>query len=380
MKDLNDVHLAGLSINSLKTEHIDKYCAREVLRQCGDDRELQYSKIDKYIRTVKSELIKADICTMLAKQWNQDLDVIKKQFSVKAENIEEKLSEFADVYTCLSTLDNVLDEEEIGIGYASIDANVTFRKKWVVILGAYSFSGKTSNLIEWILHWVIRLKKRVLFFSLEMPKEDVIEIIIAKLIGLPQYKVKETIKTPEGSRIYQDVAEKLQKYLYIVDKNNLSIDDVDEMIKVANAKVFDQPVDIVAVDYYQYLTNTTDYSDDSKTARKMKEIAKNNNISLVMLSQLNKQSQYKEKGKVSEPNQNHLKGAGDIGASADVIYMIWRPAVMDDGGIIESDENKYLTMLKVVKARKGLKHGISRFELVFDPNTSRIREKSRKLS
>ena len=174
--------------------------------------------------------------------------------------------------------------------------------------------------------------------------------------------------------MYQKVADVLQKYLYIVDKNSLSIDDIDDYLQVANTNVFDEPVDIVCVDYYQYLKGTTDYSDDSKTARKMKEIAKDNNIVLVMLSQFTKASQNIDKGRFKEPTQNDLKGAGDIGASADVIYLIWRPALMGNLSEIEREQQKYLTLLKVAKARKGLKHGVSHFELQYDIETGCLEE------
>lgn len=374
-KDANDVLINGLDINCLPTEHIDKYIVRQILKKFPE-REQQYVEVEKFMRTVNNMLIKADICTMLQQEWQQDIEVIKQQFSVKIETSEEKLNDFADIFSCFTALDEVLDEEEFGIGYSTVDANVTLRKKWVVVLGAYSFSGKTHNLIEWILHWTIRLKKRVLFFSLEMPKSDIAEIIIGKIMGIPQHKIKEVIKSPEGTAIYQKVSQEIQKYLYVVDKNNLSIDDVNDYIKIANTRVFSEPIDVVAVDYYGYLSNTTDYSEDSKTARKMKEIAKDNNVCFVMLSQLNKASQYKGKdGKQPEPSQNDLKGAGDIGASADVIYMIWRPSMM--GGLSEIDEEalRYITRMKIVKARKGLKLGQSYFELEFDINTGRLSER-----
>jgi Replicative DNA helicase len=336
--------------------------------------EQEYSESLKFIRTVKSELIKVDIAKLLSDRWKQDIEDVKKHLSVSVDTADEKLKDFADIYDCFGALDNTLDEEEIGIGYAKVDSNVTFRKKWVVILGAYSFSGKTNNLIEWILHWIVRLHKRVLFFSLEMPKEDVVEVIMGKIAKIPPYKIKETIRSPEGSVVYQRVADVIQRYLYIVDRNSLSIDDIEDYIEIANVNVFDEPVDIVCVDYYQYLKGTTEYSDDSKTARKMKEIAKEHNIVLVMLSQFNKQSQYSDKGKVKEPTQNDLKGAGDIGASADVIYLIWRPALMGNLTEIERKELEYITRLKIAKARKGLKHGVSHFELRYDIGTGCLEE------
>ena len=104
----------------------------------------------------------------------------------------------------------------------------------------------------------------------------------------------------------------------------------------------------------------------------MKEIAKKNNVAFVMLSQFNKESQ---KGAM-EPTQNALKGAGDIGASADIIVLIWRPVISNPPeSEIDREAMKYLTKMKVVKARKGLKNNQDRFELTYDPNTSRLEEK-----
>ena len=42
---------------------------------------------------------------------------------------------------------------------------------------------------------------------------------------------------------------------------------------------------------------------------------------------------------------------------------------------IDREAMKYLTKMKVVKARKGLKNNQDRFELTYDPQTSRLEEK-----
>lgn len=375
MKDANDLLVAGMDISDVPSISIDMYCAEQVLARYPDDQPQQYKAMQKYISTVTNELIKSDIAVMVANVWNKDVADVRKQLSVRAESVDEKLKDFADVYSCFSAIDATLDEEELGIGYAKVDSTVKFRKKWVVLLGAYSGSGKSNNVLEWIIHWVVRLHKRVLFFSLEMSKEDAMLVIIGKIMNIPMWQVRDYVRTEKGAEIYRQVAEHIGEYLYIIDKNSLSIDDIEDYIKLANARVFDEPVDIVAVDYFGYLKGATGYDGEAAQAKRMKEVAKNNNVALIMLVQLNKASQTAEKGKASrEPTQNDLKGAGDIGASADVVYLIWRPVMMGNISGFDAEQIKYDTMLKIAKARGGLRNGLTHFKLVYNPETGRLSE------
>jgi replicative DNA helicase len=379
LKDFNDIIVAGLNISDIKCEPIDKYLVRQILLKYPD-REQQYTQVEKFIKTIKNELLKSDISLMLSKEWEQKVDDIKKQFSVQTDSIDEKLEKFNSIFDCFNALDEASNEEELSIGYAKIDANITFRKKRVILLGAFSNSGKTENLIEWILHWVIRLKKNVLFFSLEMPREDILEIIIAKIIGMRQHEVRAFRKSPQGKGVYQQVAEKIQKYLYIVDENDLSINDIEEYIILANSRIFDKGeddekgVDIVCTDYYQYLAGISTIEDDKKTARSMKKIAKRHNVMFVMLSQFNKQSQRKGKDDIQEPTMVDLNGAGDIGFSADVILLLWRPIHFQKMSEIEYNQKMYQSRIKAAKARGGFKRGVTQYYLIYDPETSRLTE------
>ena len=369
-KDFNDLLKANEDIGSAETESIDKGVIRILLNDCSHIEE-EYSVAESFMKTVKSELVKGDICSYLAERWNKPIEDVKKQFSVVTEDINEKIKDFSDVFDCFNDLKKVADEEPIHTGFMSIDNNIDLYRKWVVVLSAYSSSGKTQNAIQMILHWIIREKRRVLFFSMELPKEDVVEILISKVLQIPQYKVREMINTEQGKEVYEKVLDKISKYLYVIDKNALTIDDIEEYVKIANSKVFDKDVDIVLTDYYQYLSGISDFQSDAMTARKMKKIAKDNNLLFFMLSQFNKESQAKDKGgKVSEPTMNMIKGAGDIGASADCILLMWRPAMSMDCNTIGYEEMKYITNIKIAKARKGLKLGKThhRFKYNIDKN------------
>lgn len=378
MKDFNDVLLAGIQVSSILLEPIDIYCAKQLLKQYPDDQPQQYKVMDKYVKTVKSELVKSDLIVMLAKQWGKDIDVVKKQFSVQLDNSEEKLQKLADIYDCFNALDeamaNDVEGQELSIGVPGIDENITFRKKRVIILGAFSNSGKTEWLIEWILHWILVLRKRVLFFSLEMPKEDILEIVIAKIMKIPQYKVRTYIRNNPDT--YRKIAEVIQQYLLVYDDNDLDINGIEENIILANQNKFDGKLDIVATDYYQYLQGIKTLDDDKITARRMKAVAKKHNVMFVMLSQFNKNSQRKGKDDIPHPTMVDLNGAGDIGASGDVIALLWRPIYYQKMSEIDEEKYKYESRVFIPKARGGFKKGKQYFTLEYNVDTSRLLQKA----
>lgn len=192
-------------------------------------------------------------------------------------------------------------------------------KTHVMIVGAYSSSGKTDWLIEYMLKQVIINKARVLFFSLEMSKGKVMERIIAKVLKVPLRDVKQLVL--DGDPRVALVKEKLGEKLRIYDNNGLDIDEIESRIVSCNTtNELGGPVDIVAVDYFTYLKGANTFEGASEQALKMKGIAKKHNIIFVMLSQLNRGA-----NTYNEPTMDLLRMTGDIEASGDVIIMLWRP-------------------------------------------------------
>lgn len=66
-----------------------------------------------------------------------------------------------------------------------------------------------------------------------------------------------------------------------------------------------------------------------------------------------------------------LKGGGDLEASADNIFLLWRPGKNPELMPEEAELKKNKVMLGIGKARHGTK--VEEVELVMDLNTSRIR-------
>lgn len=370
-KDFNDMLVAGLDIaKDCSYESIDFYVAKQIIAE-SDDREVQERNVVDFIRSVSNPMVRADIAEYLAETWGRNIEVVRELLSIKEDTSEEKLKDIASATESYSALEALKDEEYFGVGFPNIDAAARFKKKNVVILGAASNSGKTENLLEWILYWTVKLRKTVLFFSLEMPKEDIIKILIAKICQIRRYDVPQYIR--EHSETYGLIKDKLDQQLFIVDKPGLSLESMAEYVKLMNARV--KAVDIVAVDYFQKMRGRDTIGDEELVAERTKDFAKEHNVLFVVLSQLSKAGQGKDgSGKWHEPEQKDLRGSGAIGDSGDYVFLIWRRALDSTLSPIDREKYKYDTMVKIVKARERRNEN-EIFTLVYNPGTSRLSEK-----
>ncbi|WP_256211589.1 DnaB-like helicase C-terminal domain-containing protein [Selenomonas ruminantium] len=370
-KDFNDMLIGGKDIAAdCIYLPIDLYVVMEMIAE-EEDREVQERNILDYVRTVGNPVVLQDIAELLARTWGKGIDVVKALLNLKDDTTEEKLKDIASATDSFRALESLRDEEYFGVGFPNIDKAAKFKRKNVVILGAASNSGKTENLLEWILYWTVKLRKTVLFFSLEMPKEDIMKILVAKIVQTRRYEVPEYIRQHPDT--YGLIKDKLEQCLYIVDKPGLTLDGMEEYVNLMNTRV--QGVDIVAVDYFQKMRGRDTIAAEELMAERTKDFAKKLNVLFVVLSQLSKAGQGKEQGgKWHEPEQKDLRGSGAIGDSGDYVFLLWRRALDSTLSPLDKEKYKYDSMIKLVKARERRSED-ELFTLVYNPATSRLSEK-----
>lgn len=368
-KDMNDLLLAGVNPSTLKTQHIDRYVMDLLLSSCGTEEE-EYKRAEEYLSTVKSPMIKLDIIKELAERWNKDEEILKRYFNTVVKDADDILKEASDISSCIGDLREIYKTGGYQTHFAQIDSCIRrIEKKQVIIVGAYPGVGKTDFAIEMALRAVINSGLRVAFFSLEMPKGKLIERMIAKLVQCPLPEVEGYLASDD--LIAQKVVSKLKDRLVVFDGNHLSIEDIDKRIKLLNTKdTLGGPIDMVFCDYFGYLKGTATFEEASTTAKKMKAMAKDNNIIFVMLSQLNRGG-----SSYSEPTMSLLKSTGDLEASADLVFLLWRPEKDPEISLEDADRLKYITRLKIDKARDGM-FAPNLAEFKYNPSSSRLEEVS----
>lgn len=361
-KDLNDALVNDVDVKSLPTVYIDQFVLTRKLDECKSIED-QYSYATEFMKTVKNQMVKADLVDLLAKRWGKDASDLKEAFDLDETEIDSLTDEASTLYDCLGSLGKLYEKGIFKTGIAGVDGCVGgIMKGQVVVVGAYSGSGKTSFAIDYILKSVLNNDMRVVFFSQEMSKGNVLEWILAKLIGCPFYQVREHFKDSEEIKKQLD---RIGNRLIIIDKNGVTMDEIDRTISAINAKgLFDKPVDMVVCDYFQYLKGTEEYDGAAQQAKAMKRIAKDKDLIFVMLSQLNRQSNQYE-----EPTMNLLKGAGDIEASADICLLMWRPDLRPGIGLEAEQKWHGITRFNLAKVR-GYQLGSTRFMMKWNKDKS----------
>lgn len=363
-KDLNDVHVAGLQIAELETEHLDIFVLKQLLAQCSGVVETEYKVAEDFARTVKNPLILADIAQICADRWGKNPTWVRNYLDVKTVSVEDKLKLFKDPAQCVDEYIDIVTSHGIEIGYKEIDAVVKgVRPGDCVFLGAYSGVGKTLIAGQSALDMTLRQGLNVGFFSLEMTAGSLFERLIANAAQLPIWQVEEMAKVKDN-RIYNAIAN-LSKKLLVVDQNNLSIDEIEELISLANTRKLERPLDVIIIDYLQYMAGTSDFEGISTVAKSLKRIAKQWGIVVVCISQLSRAG-----NPWVRPTLKELKGSGDIESSGDLIVMAHRPGLEPGLSELRKADLQDIIMLSIAKYRRGAI--MDEFEYRWDKNTSRL--------
>lgn len=168
---------------------------------------------------------------------------------------------------------------------------------------------------------------RVLFFSLEMTREELNHRILAAESSVHLDTVRAATATGYDSDRIARAAEKIAPYdLTIFDKATQAKDDIFETARSRHAE---RAVGLVVVDYLQLVQvpgNDTRAQEIADVTRAMKQLAKDLGCPVVALSQLNRNAERDER----PPRLADLRESGAIEQDSDVVLLIHRPDPKDD--------------------------------------------------
>lgn len=356
------------------------------------------SLLNKEITLKNKDLNEVLLATTYEASYNEsDISVIKgiNYFNKTIKDMLNKqandLYEQENVFNYLDEFNKyILDEERtkaLSTGIDVIDEALEggFYKKNLVILGAISSMGKTTLALQ-IADNIARQKQDVLIFSLEMAKEELIAKSLSRLSFLNTFKKSSTylalttkevmsgkgVKTEipnnkDRVQVYSEVIEEykdnIAKNVYISECNEsleLNVKTIDEKIKrhisITGRKPF------VIVDYLQIIKSEvkgTDTQIIASIVTDLKRIARNNDITIFLISAFNRNS-YSQEADLSS-----FRDSSTIEYTSDVLLSL-QPRVLDgqtgdqDGKSTnkkkvnqeQQKENRELT-LKILKNRNG---------------------------
>ena len=230
-------------------------------------------------------------------------------------------------------------------GYTDLDKMTAgMQPADLLIVAGRPSMGKTvfgMNIAEYV---AVACKKPVLVFSLEMPSEALVMRMLSSLGRVEQNKVRTGKLTDEDwPRMTSAIGMLAEAPMFIDDKPGIS---PSEMRTKARRLAREQgQLGLILVDYLQ-LMRVPELRDNrvqeiSEISRSLKMIAKELNVPLIALSQLNRSLEQRTNRR---PVMSDLRESGSIEQDADVIAFIYRDEVYNpdtlDKGVAEINIGK----------------------------------------
>ena len=295
--------------------------------------------LEDYLRLVKDKYIRRSLIKLGYETINSSYitsislesilnDLENKLFNLTSEIKTQKLSSSADlvnnIFFELKTKSLNPTLSGASSGFYDLDSLTQgFQKSDLIIIAGRPSMGKTALSLNIALNLIKNSKLPVLFFSLEMSKEQIMYRLLSMETNINQMRLK-------SGKLYQNDWIKLNKMIKIISKFPLFIDDTfDLSIQDIKSKIktilFEQNnLGLVIIDYIQLMQNTKRKNENrvqelSQITRSLKTIAREFDIPIIGLSQLSRNVENRIDKK---PILSDLRESGSIEQDADLVLML----------------------------------------------------------
>ena len=255
-------------------------------------------------------------------------------------NVYERLNELAQSDSAVPGLSTGLPDVDMAIS--------GLNKSDLILLAARPGMGKTSFALNMLLHAGKFSGKTVVFFSLEMSREQLAMRLISSEAFVDNKKlVTGKLGEEDWSKIAAASAALNQTQILIDDNPSLSVADMN-----AKCRRVDN-LGLVVIDYLQLMTSAggPQRSGDNRQqivsdiSRALKIMAKELNVPVVCLSQLSRGPESRQN---KRPMLSDLRESGAIEQDADIVMFLYR-----DDYYNEDSENHNLAECIIAKNRHG---------------------------
>ena len=234
----------------------------------------------------------------------------------------------------------------------------------LIIIAAESSQGKTSLAIKMVMNCGCP----VAFYSMEMKAEQIAARMMSISSGVSSSEILYSkMDEMKLEQIDRGVGKIYDKPIYFDDRSTSNIETILASIRMMKIKY---GIRGVVVDYLQILNvnmkGTSKEQQMGDVARRLKNIAKELDIWVIALSQLNRNADN------FKPTIARLRDSGQIAEAADMVLLVCRPEVYGEGKRFpyegfEGYDTKGMAMLDVAKGRN---IGLMRFLVGFHSATT----------
>ena len=234
----------------------------------------------------------------------------------------------------------------------------------LIILAARPAMGKTTLVTNLAYNVATKAKKSVLFFSLEMSKEQLVDRMLADASGVDAWNIRTgNLSDDDFEKLSHAMGEMAEAPIFIDDTPGVT---VLEMRTKARREAHNNPLGLIIIDYLQLMQGSgrsdgNRVQEVSEISRGLKLIARELNVPVIALSQL---SRSVETRSPQIPQLSDLRESGSIEQDADIVAFIYREAYYNP----DTDRTN-ITDLIIAKHRNG---PVGKVELYFHPERLRF--------
>ena len=240
-------------------------------------------------------------------------------------------------------------------GFIKLDSITQgFQKSDLIIIAGRPSMGKTALSLNIALNCIKISKLPILFCSLEMSKEQILYRLLSTETGINLMKLRNGKLTQNDWIKLTKIMRILARLPFFIDDNpNLSIEEIHSKLKIM---ILDQTqIGLVIIDYLQLIQilkfkQGTRAQELSQITRHLKNLAKEFNIPIIALSQLNRNVENRID---QRPSLSDLRESGSIEQDADLVLLLSRLSSIVSSVNNDQKTESLLTELIIAKQRNG---------------------------
>ncbi|MEM1211408.1 MAG: replicative DNA helicase [Planctomycetota bacterium] len=216
----------------------------------------------------------------------------------------------------------------------------------MIIIAARPSMGKTAFMLNIAEHCAASNKLPVAVFSLEMSKQQLAQRLLCSRSGVDSHKLRRNmLGADDFQKLSLTVGELSDAPMFIDDTPGLSL-----MALRAKARrlAMEKHIKAVFIDYMQLMScpgSESRQQEVSELSRGIKALARELNVPVVCLSQLNRQAEAREGHR---PRMSDLRESGSIEQDADVVMMVHREDYFHKG----DDEYEPTNIGEIIMAKQ----------------------------
>lgn len=301
--------------------------------------------IEYHARIIAQKFLARELITFTAnvqgKAFDETIDVEDlmqeaegKLFEISQRNVKKDVTQINPVIKdAMELLQKAANQKEglsgLRTGFEALDKITSgWQNSDLVIIAARPAMGKTAFVLSMAKNMAVNHNIPVAVFSLEMSNVQLVNRLIVNVCEIPGEKIKSgRLESYEWEQLDFKIKELYDAPIFVDDTPSLS---VFELRTKARRLVREHGIKCVIIDYLQ-LMNASGMSFGSREqevstiSRSLKGLAKELNIPIIALSQLNRGVESRQGLEGKRPQLADLRESGAIEQDADMVCFIHRP-------------------------------------------------------